>query len=221
MGKIVEFKSNGKNASGYLASPDTIKGGIIVLQEWWGLNDHIKDLCNRFAAEGYLSLAPDMYDGTIAKEPDEAGKLMMALDIEQSGQKLNSAIDYLIEKTGKKIGTIGFCMGGALSLFAACNAGDKIGACVDFYGIHPSIKYDWNNLTAPVLGLFAEHDDNVNPNIPIYEKALKNHSKEFLFHTYPGTSHAFFNDTNIANYNKDAATDAWERVLDLYQANIQ
>ena len=221
MGSILEFKSNGNIASGYLAEPSTLKGGIIVLQEWWGLNAHIKDLCDRFAEKGYLSLAPDMYDGEIAAEPDEAGKLMMALDIENSAKKLHGAVEYLHQKTGKAVGTVGFCMGGALSLFAACNEGSKIGACVDFYGIHPAIKYNWQNLKAPVLGLFAEHDDNVNPNIPLHEEALKTNNKNYLFHIYPGTTHAVFNDTNESNYNQEAASDAWERVLSFYEENIQ
>ena len=96
----------------------------------------------------------------------------MALDIAQSAKKLNGAVNYLIEKTSKPIGTVGFCMGGALSLFAACNEGDRVAACVDFYGIHPAIEYNWENLSAPVLGLFAEHDDNVNPNINKYVCSL-------------------------------------------------
>ena len=168
----------------------------------------------------YLSLAPDMYDGEIAAEPDEAGKLMMALDIEQAGKKLHGAVSYLVEKTSKPIGTVGFCMGGALSLFAACNEGANVAACVDFYGIHPAIQYNWANLSAPVLGLFAEHDDNVNPNIPVHEERLNNYNKDYEFHIYPETNHAFFNDTNESNYDQEAAKDAWERVLSFYEKNI-
>jgi carboxymethylenebutenolidase len=221
MGEIVNFPSNGSTASGYLAKPASGTGkGVIVIQEWWGLNDHIKDVADRFAAEGFAALAPDLYHGVITDEPDEAGKLLMALDIDRAEKDLRGSIDYLREQTGGPVGTVGFCMGGALSLFAACKNGDNVGACVDFYGGHPKVTYDWDGLTAPVLGLFAEHDDFVNPNVPGYEAALKERSKNFEFHTYPGTQHAFFNDTSAEVYNKDAAADAWQKVLAFYRQHL-
>jgi carboxymethylenebutenolidase len=221
MGEIVNFPSNGGTASGYLTKPTSGTGkGVIVIQEWWGLNDHIKDVADRFANEGFVALAPDLYHGVVTEEPDEAGKLLMALDIDRAEKDLQGSISYLKGQTGSPVGTVGFCMGGALSLFAACKADGDVGACVDFYGGHPKVTYDWDGLTAPVLGLFAEHDDFVNPNVPGYEAALKERGKNFEFHTYPGTQHAFFNDTSADVYNKEAAADAWQRVLSFYQQHL-
>src|SRR6059036_2707766 len=113
-GQMVEFPSNGRNTSGYLATPPQGKGpGVIVIQEWWGLVPHIKDVCDRFAAEGYVTLAPDLYHGQTAKSPDEAGKLMMALRIDEAEKDLRGAIKYLLSQdatTGDEVGTVGFCM---------------------------------------------------------------------------------------------------------------
>ena len=221
MGDIVRFPSNGSTASGYRAKPAAGAGkGVIVIQEWWGLNDHIQDVADRFASEGFVALAPDLFHGVVTDEPDEAGKLLMALDIGRAEKDLRGAIEYLRQETGSPVGTVGFCMGGALSLFAACTNGNNVGACVDFYGGHPNVTYDWDGLTAPVLGFFAEHDDFVNPNIPGYEAALKERGKTFEFHTYPGTEHAFFNDTSTGSYNREAASDAWEKTLTFYRQHL-
>src|SRR4030095_11925971 len=142
-GQIVGFSSNGGTTDGYLAIPEKGSGpGVIVIQEWWGLVDHIKDVCDRFADEGFVALAPDMYHGKTTKSPDEAGKLMMALRIDQAEKDLRAAVDYLLTSdftTSKKLGVIGFCMGGALALFTATK-NQNIGACIVFYGIHPNIK---------------------------------------------------------------------------------
>src|SRR5882724_11707172 len=118
MGEMVQFSSNGAHATGYLQFPENGKGrGVVVIQEWWGLVDHIKDICDRFAAAGYAALAPDLYDGKTAKSPDEAGKLMMALRIDEAERELRGAIQFLLDHeaaVGDKVGIVGFCMGGAL-----------------------------------------------------------------------------------------------------------
>lgn len=222
MGTIVTFASNGGTASGYLAKPASGTGkGVIVIQEWWGLNDNIKCIADRFAAEGFVALAPDMYHGTVTNEPDEAGKLLMALNIPQAEKDLKGAVAYLKEMTGGPVGTVGFCMGGALSLFASCNSGGDVGACVDFYGGHPAVKYNWDGLTAPVLGLWAEHDDFVNPNIPTFEAEMTKRNISHEFHTYPGTQHAFFNDEHPEpQFNPAAAKDAWEKTLAFYRKHL-
>ncbi len=222
MGNIVTFASNGGTASGYLAKPASGTGkGVIVIQEWWGLNDNIKGIADRFAAEGFVALAPDMYHGTVTAEPDEAGKLLMALNIPQAEKDLKGAVAYLKEMTGGPVGTVGFCMGGALSLFASCNSSGDVGACVDFYGGHPAVKYNWDGLTAPVLGLWAEHDDFVNPNIPTFEAEMTKRNIPHEFHTYPGTQHAFFNDEHPEpQFNPAAAEDAWEKTLAFYRKHL-
>ncbi len=222
MGEMVTFAANGGTASGYLAKPASGSGkGVVVIQEWWGLNDNIKGIADRFAAEGFVAVAPDMYHGTVASEPDEAGKLFMALNMDEAAKDLKGSITYLKEMTGGPVGTVGFCMGGALSLFAACNNDGDVGACVDFYGGHPAVKYNWDGLTAPVLGIWAEHDDFVNPNVAGYEAELKKRGIEHEFITYPNTEHAFFNDEHEPpQYNAGAAKQAWEKTLAFYRKHL-
>lgn len=215
MGEMVSFPANGGTCSGYLAKPPSGSGkGVIVVQEWWGLNDNIKGIAGRFAGEGFVALAPDLYHGVVTKEPDEAGKLLMALNIQRAEADLKGAVAYLKEMTSGPVGTVGFCMGGALSLFAACNSDGDVGACVDFYGGHPAVRYNWDGLTAPVLGIWAEHDDFVNPNVATYKAELEKRNIPHEFITYPGTQHAFFNDEHPEpQFNPAAAKDAWEKTL--------
>ena len=165
---MIRYPTNGTTGSGYLATPEAGSGpGVVVIQEWWGLVDHIKDVADRFAAAGFVALAPDCYDGQTTASPDEAGKLMMALEIDAAEKTLRGAIDYLLSRddvTSTSVGTVGFCMGGQLSLYAAC-ANPRVGACVDFYGIHPSVQPDLASLRAPVLGFFAENDSCGTPEV--------------------------------------------------------
>jgi len=216
-GVMIEFAANGGKARGYLTKPEGGTGpGVIVLQEWWGLVGHIKKVADRFAAAGYVALAPDLYRGRSTKSPDEAGKMMMALNIDETEKELRGAVDTLLsESAGEKVGVLGFCMGGQLALFAA-SKNDRIGACVDFYGIHPNVKPDYDALKAPVLGLFAEKDGFVGPDaVRELEKTLEQAGVTTDFHVYPVVDHAFFNDEREV-YNLAAATDAWCRVQDFF-----
>lgn len=224
-GQTVEFSSNGGTTSGYLATPAEGRGpGVVVIQEWWGLVGHIKDVCDRFAASGYVALAPDLYHGETTKSPDEAGKLMMALRIDEAEKDLRGAIQYLLghdATEGDKVGTIGFCMGGALSLYAA-SKNPQVGACVVFYGIHPNVKPDLPNLQAPVLGVYAEKDQFVPPEaVRELEGKLKDLGKSADIHIYPGTDHGFFNDQRPDVYDEAAANDAWSRVLNFFAAHLK
>src|ERR1044071_421707 len=189
MGERVTFKANGHDTPGYLARPASGGGpGVIVIQEWWGLVPHIEDITERFAGEGFVALAPDLYHGEKASGPDQAGKLMMALNIEQAEKDLRGAIQYLRQQagvTGSKVGTVGFCMGGALSLFAA-SKNPEVGACVVFYGGHPNVKPDLASLQAPVLGLYAGKDGFVTPAaVKELDEQLTKLGKRHEFHTYP------------------------------------
>ena len=224
MGEMVEFPFAGGNTGGYLSAPRSGAGpGVIVIQEWWGLVDHIKDVCDRFAVEGFVALAPDLYHGKTAKSPDEAGKLMMALRIDQAEQDLSAAIEYLAtldSTTSEKVGVVGFCMGGALSLYTATK-NPHVGACVVFYGGHPKVKPDLPNLHAPVLGLYAARDGFVTPDsVHQLESKLKELGKQIEAHIYPGTDHAFFNDTRPEVYNADAADDAWRRTVQFLRKHL-
>ncbi|HET9488535.1 MAG TPA: dienelactone hydrolase family protein [Methylomirabilota bacterium] len=222
-GKMVEFPSNGTMTSGYLATPAAGKGpGVLVLQEWWGLVGHIKSVCDRFAGEGFTALAPDLYHGKTASEPDEAGKLFMALNIGQAEKDLRAATTTLLQHSSTRtVGVVGFCMGGQLALFAA-TLNPAVGACVDFYGIHPNVKPDYSKLSGPVLGLFAETDQFVTPQAARdVDAAIKKAGKQSEIHIYPNVGHAFFNDERPDAYNKAAAEDAWRRTLAFFRRHVK
>jgi carboxymethylenebutenolidase len=144
----------------------------------------------------------------------------MALDFARAEKDLRGAVTYLKDASGGAVGTVGFCMGGALSLFAACNSPGDVGACADFYGGHPAIQYNFGGLKTPVLGIWAEHDDFVNPSLPRIEEGIKGAGVEYESKVYPGTAHAFFNDTNKDGFNKEAADDAWQRTLAFYRKHL-
>ena len=221
-GKMIDFPSNSTKTSAYLATPPSGKGpGVLVIQEWWGLVRHIKNVCDRLAAEGFTALAPDMYHGKTANEPDGAGKLFMALNIAQAEKDLRGAAQYLAgQSSTKKLGAVGFCMGGQLALYAA-TLNPSIGACVNFYGIHPNVKPDYSKLAGPVLGLFAEKDGFVTPQVAKEtDAAIKKAGKPSEIHIYPGVDHGFFNDEREV-YDKAAAADAWKRLLAFFRAHLK
>ena len=225
MGTMVRFPANGTTGGGYLATPDSGSGpGVIVIQEWWGLVDHIKDLADRFAGAGFVALAPDFYDGQTTTSPDAAGKLMMALEIDEAETHLRGAVDYLLarpEASGERVGTVGFCMGGQLSLYAAC-ANAKVGACVDFYGIHPNVTPDLPSLQAPVLGFFAENDGMVTPQVArVLERELKAADKQVEITIFEGADHAFFNDTRPEVYHESYANQCWKRMTTFFERHLR
>jgi len=224
MGERVTFKANGRTTPGYLARPKQPGPGIVVIQEWWGLVPHIEHIADRFAGAGFVALAPDLYHGEKATSPDQAGKLMMAMRIDQAAADLAGAIDFLVSQpdvTSRKVGTVGFCMGGALSLYAACK-NPEVGACVVFYGGHPNVKPDLAALQAPVLGLYAGKDGFVTPEmVRELDRQLTALGKRHEFHTYPQADHAFFNDTRPEVYDSAAAADAWQRTLTFFRRELQ
>jgi carboxymethylenebutenolidase len=210
-------------STGYLATPAAASDkhkGVVVVQEYWGLVGHITSVADGFAAEGFTALAPDLYHGRQAKSPDEAGKMLMALDVARAERDLSASVEHLATLTGKKVGVVGFCMGGALSLFAACVNGKRIGACVVYYGGHPKIQYDFDRLQAPVLGHWAEHDEWANANQARFAAAFQRYGKPYEFHTYPGTKHAFFNDERPEVYAPEAARLSWTRTLAFFDRNL-
>jgi len=222
--EMVTFPSDGHECQGYLAKPVSGSGpGIVVIQEWWGLNDNIKDIANRFAAEGFVALAPDLYHGKATAEPDEAGKLMMAMKIDEAVQDLTGSVDYLVKlaaATGDKIGCVGWCMGGGLSLYLA-TLKPEIGACVVYYGVIPGAQPDLSKIQGAVLGHYAEHDDWAPPAATReLEMKLKSLGKDAELFVYPGTSHGFFNDTRPEVHAADASKQTWERTLAFYRKHL-
>ena len=222
-GRMVEFPANGGKTAGYLSPPAAGLGpGVLVIQERWGLVGHITKVCDRFAAEGFTALAPDLYHGKTANEPDAAGKLFMALNIAQADRDLRGAAKYLAgHSSTAKLGVVGFCMGGQLALFAA-TLNPSIAATVNFYGVHPNVKPDYAKLSGPVLGLFAEKDSFVTPKVAKdLDKAIRAAGKTSEIHVYPGVDHAFFNDERKDVYNKAAADDAWRRTLAFFRQRLK
>ena len=209
--------ADGATLTGYLAQPegDGSYPGIIVIQEWWGLDDHIKDVTRRFAEQGYVALAPDLYHGVVATEPDEARKLVMALDMAAAVGEIQQAISYLLEQAAvgsEKAGIVGFCMGGRLTLMTAL-ADDNLGAAIAFYG-SPLEPAQVGELKAPLLGLYGSADSGIPVDgVNAMATALEEAGIEHEIQIYDGAQHAFFNDTRANSYNADAAADAWARAL--------
>lgn len=227
MGEMVEFPSNGGTGTGYLAAPPQGAGlGLVVIQEWWGLVPHIKDVCDRFAAEGFTALAPDLYHGTTTTEPDEAGKEMMALDMAEAAKDMGGAVDFLLgsdQVRGEGVGVTGFCMGGGLALVLATQRPDAVKVCVPWYGLipWPDAQPDWSALEATVLGHYAEKDGFFGPDkVAELEGQLRELGKDADLHVYPGVDHAFFNDTRPEVYDAAAAELAWTRSLELLRAKL-
>src|SRR5213593_2842902 len=163
-----------------------------------------------------------MYSAKAASERDGGRRSFMALNIAQAEKDLRGAAAYLAQHSSTaKLGAVGFCMGGQLALFAA-TLNPSIGACVNFYGIHPNVKPDYSKLSGPVLGLFAEKDGFVTPQVAKEtDAAIKKTGKQSEIHIYPGVDHAFFNDERPDAYNKAAAADAWKRTLAFFRQHLK
>ena len=225
---MVEFPSNGTTGGGYLAPAHEGAGlGVVVVQEWWGLVDHIVDVCGRFSEEGFTALAPDLSHGKKVpnREPDEAAKAEMALDLPRAAKDLSGAVDYLQAHPavrGQGVAVVGFGMGGGLALWLATLRPDEARAVVPFYGIAPKgAEPDWSAMAAAVEGHYAEHDDLAGPDaVAAFEEQLRDLGKDVRIFTYPGTGHAFFNDTRPEVYDDDAARQAWVRTLEFLRAKL-
>ena len=227
MGQMVDFPSNGHTCSGYLAVPPGGSGpGIVVIQEWWGLVPHIRNVCDRYAAEGFTALAPDLYHGKSAwKEPDEAGKKMMAMNMDAAARDLGGAVAYLVgseHASGDGVGVVGFCMGGGLAVYLA-SLRPEVKATVVYYGVTPwpDVQPDLSRIHGPVLGHWGELDgSNSREQVEAQEKRLRDAGVKVEFHWYPGCDHAFFNDDRPEVYNADCARLSWDRTLALFRSTL-
>jgi len=221
----IEFPTSAGAAPGYLAVPAGEEGpAAIVLQEWWGVDAHIRSVCDRLAAAGFYALAPDLYGGETTTEPSEAEQKMMALAMDEAEQEMCGAAAYLASLPGVKgpgVGAIGFCLGGGLALWAAATC-PQITAAVTYYYVMPHGKPDFTKLKGPVLGHFGTADAF----IPLeasqgLESELTDAGAEVTFHYYPDAGHAFFNDTNrLGTYNAEDADRSWERSVSFLQAAL-
>ena len=225
MGERIEFPSNGSTGEGYLATPTGGGPGVVVIQEWWGLVDHIKDVCERFAAEGFVALAPDLYHGKKVSEPDEAGKAMMAMRLDEAAKDMSGAVDAVRERSsGSGVGAVGFCMGGGLALVLAGQRADAVKAVVPFYGAlaWEGVEPAYGAIKGAVLGHYAENDAWANPDVARQlERTLTDSGNEDVtIHIYPGTDHAFFNDTRPEVYAPEASQLAWARTIEFLRSRL-
>jgi carboxymethylenebutenolidase len=215
----VTFPSNGSQAHGYLATPPSGSGpGVIVIQEWWGLTDHIADVSDRLAAEGFVALAPDLFGGKVAHDADEAMKLLTELPVDRAARDLSGAVDYLLAQesvTSSKVGAIGFCMGGGFVLMLAAQQGDRIGAAVPFYGVGPGVPSTYTGVRAAVQGHYAEQDGMypVDQAHALEQQIRDEAGVRVEFFYYPA-GHAFHNDENkMGTYDEEQAKLAWSRAV--------
>jgi carboxymethylenebutenolidase len=225
MGEMVSYPSNGGTSEGYLALPEGTGPAVIVIQEWWGLVPHITNLADRFAAEGFVALAPDLYHGVGTTEPDEAGKLMMGLAMDQAAKDIVGAANYLAgrsEVTGKA-GAVGFCMGGSLALWSA-TLSDKIVATVGFY---PAVPWErmapqWSNYAGKSAMIHCSEGDGTSaaPGIQQAKAAIEAAGGECVLFDYPGTQHAFFNDERPEVHHAEASAGSWARTLDHLRTHL-
>ncbi len=222
--EIVAFPVHGGECAGYLARPadgaDPVSG-IVVVQEWWGLNEHIKDVTRRFAAEGYLALAPDLYRGTVTDNANMAASLMDSLDVPNAVRDILGAVRYLGRIGAAKIGIVGFCMGGKLTIEAAIEGGDAVSAIVPFYGYLPQPLSRAAKITAPVLAFYGGKDTDISADdVEAFETEMKRAGREVEMRTYRNADHAFFNDTRPGVYDEKASADAWRRTLDFLKRHV-
>jgi carboxymethylenebutenolidase len=222
MAQTVSFPSNGSTASGYLVLPASGKGsGVLVIQEWWGLDSGIKEMTDRLGAAGFVAMAPDLYHGELAAhdEMDKAAHLMQSMPADRAGRDMSAAVDYLATHpavTSTGIGVVGFCMGGMLSFLIATNRPDAVKAVVPFYG-YPSgaMTPDWSKLTASVRGHMAERDDFFTPaGAHALEAQLRAMGKDVTLTVHPGTGHAFMGPHNaLGTHDAALAAQLWPGVV--------
>jgi carboxymethylenebutenolidase len=212
-GEEIRFGSDGETVRGYLSLPAAGRGpGVIVIQEFWGLVEHIKEVCDRLAREGFVALSPDLYRGEATGDPGEAARLMMDLEVPRAGRDLDGAVKALQDHDavdGSRVGAVGFCMGGQLALYAATR-NPAVGAVADFYGVHPRVRLDPSGMRAAVLGVFAENDSFVPPEaVHALEGELRAAGVRTEFTIHAGVDHGFMNDTRADAYDAVAAERAW------------
>jgi carboxymethylenebutenolidase len=222
MAETISFPSNGSEASGYLVKPAGGSGpGVLVIQEWWGLESGIKEMAERLGAAGFVALVPDLYHGELAAhdEMDKAGQLMQSMPPDRAARDMSGAIDYLDgldAVTGRGIGVVGFCMGGMLSFLIAAGRPDKVTAVVPFYGFpQGDMEPDWSKLTATIRGHMAEHDDFFGPEAAAaLEAKLRGMGKDVTLTVHPGSGHAFMAPHNaLGTLNEELVSVIWPQVV--------
>lgn len=227
MGEMVSFGSNGDSCEGYLAVPGSGRGpGVVVVQEWWGLVDHIREVTDRFAETGFVALAPDLFHGEQTDEPDDAQRLLMAMEMDRAAKDLQGAARYLVDRDeteGTRVGTVGFCMGGSLALWSGTVA-DEIKVAVGFYPALPwaHMKPTWSNYTNKSAMIHASEEDGTSKadGVQAAVRGIEKAGGDVEVYDYPGSAHAFFNDTRPEAHDKEHSDAAWRRTVDLLRTRL-
>jgi carboxymethylenebutenolidase len=220
MGEMISYQSDGGTSEGYLAVPgqDGQAPGVVLIQEWWGLVGHITSVADRLADSGFVALAPDLYHGRQAREPDEAQKMLMGMAMDQAAKDISGAAAYLAtrDETGGAVGTVGFCMGGSLALWAA-TLSQLITAAVAYYPAIPweRMEPSWQNYSGKAALIHTDEDEGGSgaPGIQEAIRLITDAGGEVTAYDYAGTEHAFFNDDRPEVHNAAAATLSWDRTL--------
>jgi len=224
--RVVYANVGGQDVTGFLAKPETLgenPAGVIVIQEWWGLNENIEAMARQLAGEGYVALAVDLYGGQVATDSDKARELVMAAMGNQAAMddNLRQAYAYLETQGAKKIGSIGWCFGGGVSLQTALLFPDQLDAMVMYYGRLVDDESRLATLQMPILGFFGGLDQGIPPDaVHAFEVSLHELGKDAEIHVYENANHAFANPSGTA-YNADAATDAWARTLAFFAEHLK
>jgi carboxymethylenebutenolidase len=219
----VEFAANGDQAKGYLAEPDGDGPGLIVIHEWWGLDDSMRQMADRFAEAGFVTLVPDLFHGDTTEEPSEAEKQLMALNMDEAVKEMKGAVSYVLDhdQCNGQVGAVGFCAGGGLSVWAA-SADSRIGAAVTYYYVMPHGKPDFSKIEAPVLGHFGTEDEFIPPDdAKALQAELQEAGVDAAFEYYEGGGHAFANDHDrLGTYDEGHTKKAWDRTVDFLKKHL-
>jgi carboxymethylenebutenolidase len=219
-GRMQTFKTpDGKSFEVYVTGPTDAKRGILLVHEWWGLNDHIKGEADRFARMGYRAYAVDLYNGNVATTPDDAKKYRAQVVQDEAVAKLKTALEAL-KAPGRKLATIGWCFGGGYSLLATLTDPAAVSGTIIYYGLLIDDVDTLKKLQAPVLGVFASQDTWITPEkVKAFEAAMKKAGKSLEVHTYDA-NHAFANPSG-QRYNSQAAKDAWKVTVAFLDRNLK
>lgn len=218
--ETLSFNTAGGETTAYVATPENGNGkAVILIQEWWGLNEHIKDIARRYADEGFTAIAPDLYRGKLATNPQEAGKMMADLQIDDGIDTIKNAIDAARAQYGfEHFGISGYCMGGTYSLRAACLL-EGLSAAAPFYGDIPEEEV-LKNLTAPTVFVSGTKDQWINAEKVGYLEEMTEKYELPVTSVKYEADHAFFNDTRPEVYDETAARDAWAKVIGLFNDKL-
>ncbi len=222
--EAISYPAGGHTVAAYVEVPAAGRGpGVVVLHEAWGLDDYVRGVCARLAREGFVALAPDLFDGRLALDVAEAGRLVAGLDDARVHADLDGAVHALLSHSavdGPKVGVLGFCMGGHFALVAGAR-NRRVGAVVDFYGLFAAPPLDLAGLEAPVLAVFAEHDEFIPPDaIGRLRRDLRGGGRRATVDVEPGVQHGFMNETRPDRFDAAAAARGWARLVAFLRAEL-